>query len=94
MDSKMLQTLKPFYLPNQNFRIGEVLLMTAKSTARQYDRFLIIYLVAGDKNSLLRDSPECTQMFPLVSVQVEPEKLKTLTHDLEALDRAAKRGLK
>ncbi|XP_019746662.1 methyl-CpG-binding domain protein 5 isoform X2 [Hippocampus comes] len=26
--------------------------------------------------------------------QVEPEKLKTLTHDLEALDRAAKRGLK
>uniref|UniRef100_A0A1A7YL69 Methyl-CpG binding domain protein 5 n=1 Tax=Iconisemion striatum TaxID=60296 RepID=A0A1A7YL69_9TELE len=25
--------------------------------------------------------------------QVEPEKLKTLTHDLEALDRAAKRGL-
>ncbi|XP_068165098.1 methyl-CpG-binding domain protein 5 isoform X2 [Antennarius striatus] len=26
--------------------------------------------------------------------KVEPEKLKTLTHDLEALDRAAKRGLK
>lgn len=26
--------------------------------------------------------------------KVEPDKLKTLTHDLEALDRAAKRGLK
>ncbi|XP_061745830.1 methyl-CpG-binding domain protein 5-like isoform X1 [Nerophis ophidion] len=26
--------------------------------------------------------------------KMEPEKLKTLTHDLEALDRAAKRGLK
>jgi len=32
--------------------------------------------------------------FGPVSIQVEPEKLKTLTHDLEALDRAAKRGLK
>lgn len=35
-----------------------------------------------------------SQLFSLVSIQVEPEKLKTLTHDLEALDRAAKRGLK
>lgn len=32
--------------------------------------------------------------FPFVSLQVQPEKLKTLTQDLEALDRAAKRGLK
>lgn len=29
-----------------------------------------------------------------IFVQVEPEKLKTLTHDLEALNRASKRGLK
>lgn len=33
-------------------------------------------------------------MSPVVIIQVEPEKLKTLTHDFEALDRAAKRGLK
>lgn len=33
-------------------------------------------------------------LFAFVWAQVEPEKLKTFTHDLEALDRASKRGLK
>lgn len=73
----------PFYLPEQPFWIEEVLLsMTAKHSGRQNNKFTIIL------------SPECAQMCSRVSVQVEPEKLKTLTHDLEALDRAAKRGLK
>lgn len=29
-----------------------------------------------------------------IVMQVEPEKLKTLTQDLEALERAAKRNIK
>lgn len=51
------------------------------------------YLVDSG-NSLIGAAVGQTMTFPLVYTQVEPEKLKTLTHDLEALDRAAKRGLK
>uniref|UniRef100_A0A3Q2SUF0 Methyl-CpG binding domain protein 5 n=1 Tax=Fundulus heteroclitus TaxID=8078 RepID=A0A3Q2SUF0_FUNHE len=44
--------------------------------------------LAGD------EQVHCAAMQLRDQAKVEPEKLKTLTHDLEALDRAAKRGLK
>lgn len=44
--------------------------------------------LAGD------EQVHCAAMQLREQAKVEPEKLKTLTHDLEALDRAAKRSLK